>query len=742
MSHSNPAGALPPAPSTGRAVMTSRSGAAPLVIASASRSATSQFDAIALMRALARRWKLAFSSGILCAIIAAGIAWVVVPPSQYTVRALLHVASETPHIIFQTAEQRADFTTYQRTQLTLIKSRLVLNSALNDDEVQDLVSVQKQIDQIAWLEGKINASYFGEVLTISMSGSQPGDLKILVNAVANAYLKEIVSVEANDRRKRYDDLREIYSTYQSKLQEKRAVLNKLAEQVGSTDKETIRLTHEFAIERRAQMQSELLGIRVKLREAEVELAVKAQNGSMRSVPLLRKESERETDAKIEEDKYLQDLVAEAEQLTTQQQRLQHLARRPLNDPVGQRYAKDLAKNRDLQEVRRTQLREWYAGHVQQTDVARDSSTGVLRERVQVLKLLEKVTDAEVKSLSVESQSINKNSLELETLQDEIQHQEVASDRVGDEVEALSIELHAPARVRIAELADAPRLEADKRPMMAGMAGFGALGMVIFGIALLEYQARRIGTIDEVVHGLGLRLMGSLPDLPAERPRRWIRGRNQDYYEGLLVESVDATRAMLLHSLEIDSIQVVMVTSALAGEGKTSLACHLATSLARAGRSTLLLDGDLRKPAVHHVFGLEGTPGFAELLRGEATIDAAIQAAPDGGPWIISAGACDSRAIQALSRRELDEGFQRLRERFEFIIVDTSPVLPVSDALHIGRHVDVALCSILQGFSRAPKVLAANERLSSLGIRVLGAVVAGARNDVYSAAYHYPVPDQV
>ncbi len=94
-----------------------------------------------------------------------------------------------PSIIFKTAEQRADFRTYQNTQLTLLKSRLVLNSALNDDEVRKLESVQEQIDPIAWLEKEIHASYSGEVLTISMSGSKPHDLKILVNAVANAYLK-------------------------------------------------------------------------------------------------------------------------------------------------------------------------------------------------------------------------------------------------------------------------------------------------------------------------------------------------------------------------------------------------------------------------------------------------------------------------------------------------------------------------------------------------------------------------
>jgi Mrp family chromosome partitioning ATPase len=79
---------------------------------------------------------------------------------------------------------------------------------------------------------------------------------------------------------------------------------------------------------------------------------------------------------------------------------------------------------------------------------------------------------------------------------------------------------------------------------------------------------------------------------------------------------------------------------------------------------------------------------------------------------------------------------QLREQYDFIVVDTPPVLPVADTLLLGQHADAALFSILRDVSRVPKVHAACERLHGLGIRILGAVVAGARVDAHGAEYYY------
>src|SRR5262249_1374176 len=158
----------------------------------------------------------------------------------------------------------------------------------------------------------------------------------------------------------------------------------------------------------------------------------------------------------------------------------------------------------------------------------------------------------------------------------------------------------------------------------------------------------------------LPVVGSLPVLPERVRRGGARpgNRRDQYWRNLLTESVDSTRTMLLHAASRDGAQIIMVASALGGEGKTTLASHLVASLARAGRRVLLVDGDLRRPALHKVFNLPAHPGLAELLRGEVDLNAAIQAGPIPGLSVLTAGQPDAMAVQALSHGRLAPLFQQ------------------------------------------------------------------------------------
>src|SRR5262249_19988477 len=154
---------------------------------------------------------------------------------------------------------------------------------------------------------------------------------------------------------------------------------------------------------------------------------------------------------------------------------------------------------------------------------------------------------------------------------------------------------------------------------------------------------------------------------------------------LIAESVDAFRTVLLHAARTESIRLIMVTSAMPGEGKTSLASHLSVSMARSGRKTLLVDCDLRNPTAHRLFELSCTPGFSELLRGEIPLPGAVRPTPLADLWMITAGQCDLRALQELAHHGVGQLFDRLKQEFEFVIIDSSPVLPVADSLVIGQY---------------------------------------------------------
>jgi capsular exopolysaccharide synthesis family protein len=223
-------------------------------------------------------------------------------------------------------------------------------------------------------------------------------------------------------------------------------------------------------------------------------------------------------------------------------------------------------------------------------------------------------------------------------------------------------------------------------------------------------------------------VGAVPDLPAKAQRRAIVNSEVDARGHHLLESIDAIRAFLLRDSILEATRVVMVTSAVPGEGKTTLASHLAGSLARAGRRTLLVDGDLRTPTVHQMFELPLQPGFSEVLLEEIDLANAIQNTTVPGVSVLSAGQWDREVMQALARDGGRDLFERLREEFDFVIIDSHSVLPATDSLLIGQHADAVILSVLRDVSQSPRVFAACQRLATLGIRILGAVVNGADDD--------------
>src|SRR5262249_52950018 len=128
-------------------------------------------DASSAFKALQRRWPLVLTFGLLAAGLAAAAAWALIPP-RYTAFALVHVASNQPWKVFPTPESRNDFNTFVRTQAAQIKSRYVLQAALNSDDVKKLDLYSREPDPVVWLdeEIKVDCKEGSEIVTVSMTG--------------------------------------------------------------------------------------------------------------------------------------------------------------------------------------------------------------------------------------------------------------------------------------------------------------------------------------------------------------------------------------------------------------------------------------------------------------------------------------------------------------------------------------------------------------------------------------------
>jgi Mrp family chromosome partitioning ATPase len=132
-----------------------------------------------------------------------------------------------------------------------------------------------------------------------------------------------------------------------------------------------------------------------------------------------------------------------------------------------------------------------------------------------------------------------------------------------------------------------------------------------------------------------------------------------------------------------------------------------------------------------MFELPLQPGFSEILLGEIDAADAVRATQVPGLWLVTAGQWDREVLRALAREGTQVVFEKLKEEYEFVVVDSHPVLAATDSLLLGQHVDAVLLSVLRDVSRSPSVYSASQRLATLGVRVLGAVVNGATaEDVY------------
>src|SRR5262249_33733589 len=159
-------------------------------------------------------------------------------------------------------------------------------------------------------------------------------------------------------------------------------------------------------------------------------------------------------------------------------------------------------------------------------------------------------------------------------------------------------------------------------------------------------------------GLGMRLIGTVPNTRKAK-RYGTQGPKKELAQQMLTESIDSARAMLLHLARSQNLRTVMVTSATSGEGKTSLSCHLAASLARAGKRTLLVDADIRNPSIHKLFGLANPQGFSEVLCSNAELSGCIQATPVKGLSVLPAGNWSELVPVALTEGLASGLFQHL-----------------------------------------------------------------------------------
>jgi capsular exopolysaccharide synthesis family protein len=313
-------------------------------------------------------------------------------------------------------------------------------------------------------------------------------------------------------------------------------------------------------------------------------------------------------------------------------------------------------------------------------------------------------------------------------------------QVDKRLEQLRFESRGQARVKMITAAYVPtRASNDKRTRFLLMAPAGMLALVVGLTMLFELRAGRVAEPDQLSHKIGVEVY-SIPPLPSLAPSHALaRARPQEHLVAEYVHRIDHIREALCGGAHTGIGRCVIVTSAILGEGKTTLASQLAVRCSNAGATTLLIDADLRRPSLGRLLNVTDGPGLSDVLRGDATLEEALVHLPQIGCTLLPAGQPDTNPARLLLGRKLGPMIEQLRVSYEVVIIDTPPVLPVPDALTLGRFADGAVLATRFDASRMRLVERAHSLLLSTGIPVLGAVLSGVQSSkhfggAYGASY--------
>ncbi len=285
------------------------------------------------------------------------------------------------------------------------------------------------------------------------------------------------------------------------------------------------------------------------------------------------------------------------------------------------------------------------------------------------------------------------------------------------------------------------IEASERPVSPNrvklLLVFLAIGLALaLGVPfLIEYLDHTLTNLEQVEASFRMRGLGIVPQIDASSVGAAALISHDENRKDALIENFRVIRTNVLSMGTLTKPpHVVMVTSAMPKEGKTVVSSNLAVSFAHTGARTLLVDTDLRRGRLHRLFGYHKDPGLSNVLLGEVTLEEACRPTGQENLSILSAGRHLETGTELLGSPGFREIMQTLRERFDRIVVDTPPVLGLSETSIMQGLVDGVLFVIWTGNTPARSAKAAIDMLAANGANFYGFVLN--RLDLSATANYY------
>jgi capsular exopolysaccharide synthesis family protein len=283
-----------------------------------------------------------------------------------------------------------------------------------------------------------------------------------------------------------------------------------------------------------------------------------------------------------------------------------------------------------------------------------------------------------------------------------------------------------------------RPERPRSPNRLKLAIFSLVGGLIAGVAAafgMEYLTHTVSVIEQAEESLGIPGLGVIPELAGQRKGERPGLLTEGDHSQREVFRVIRTNLLLDQSLP-EERKVILITSAMAKEGKSMTAANLATSFAQLGQKVLLIDADFHQGRQHRTFGVPSSPGLGGVLEGEVACEQACQPSSVPNLDIMPKDRKGRNVPELLSRPAFGEVMQELRGRYDRIIIDSPPVLGLSETCVLTPHVDGVVFVLWSSHTPVSQMQAALKTLAANGAQVFGCVVNRLDLGVATNYYYY------
>lgn len=702
---------------------------------------------LAALSTIVWRHKWLVALGIVIGLVLAALAYLQASPVFQSTAQVLVVQKRADAVVQNPAEpQNSYYEDFLATHIILIQSEEILDRAAKLVKIEELSNPPPHKNVIALLRSglsiareKDTTSGPTNVMSISFRASSPSDSVLLLKAIINAYRDFLNEKFGTMNDETLKLIQKAQSVLEKDLNVKQEALEKIRLQnpliIKSKDGVLTFLERINQIEGR-KAKLELRQKEIETRQAVITDALK--NGVRRSA-ILAMLKDQPDHAKVEEHSTRQ------LEVTLSDLRLQY---EELSQTLGKNHPQVQSLNRRIELVRDRLKQLGEVERIRPDQDPVDLLLQSLKTEHEENRLLLKSLEEPLAQEHLKAEELAKFLIREENAQSDVNRHRQLLDGIIDRLRQIKLARDVGGFDAHTITPPSPGIRVAPVAFNYGVLGF--IGGFVVGMALAylaDFTDRSFRSPDEIQRRLGLPVVGHIPHLFSVEASNAADHRQAS---ALLVahhaprspqsEAFRGVRTSLYFSTRGTGHQLVQITSPGMGDGKSTIAANLAASIAQSGKKTVLVEADFRRPSIHKLFpSVDREVGLASVIIGDVRLEDAIQPSIVPNLWLLPCGPRPMNPAELLTSPRFQELLNEIRSQFDFVLVDTPPVLMVSDPCAVAPRVDGVLLVIRQIKNNRPAAERSIEVLASLGANILGVLVndkSGRFRNIYRSGYGY------